>query len=432
MSGASVDLRPIHYMGNKSRFLDAIESAVDGVAGPGVAACDLFAGTAVVTRRLARTRPVLSADIQSYSGVLARALTAPTALSQLEVASFVNAAREWLDATRPLLWQLLGFEARALGAASTDPALLAALIDQGSLAVSDGHCGELAVAKGQARELVGPDTATITWHYGGVYFSYSQALEIDALLYACRLTGEGERNDTVVAAILGAASDCVSTVGSHFAQPVQVRRRDGTLKSSWIGSVVRRRDISVLAAFLKWLDRYGALRSTAHACAAIQSDFRDTLADLGSEVGVIYADPPYTRDHYSRFYHVLETIALDDDPGVSQGPGSVASRGLYRADRHQSPFCIRTQAVPAFQHLMAEAERLEIPLVLSYSPRSGGTKARPETRLLTIDQLVSMAKDYFKEVVVLDVAASSHSRFNRAEVSADVPGSAEVLIVGTS
>ena len=33
---------------------------------------------------------------------------------------------------------------------------------------------------------------------------------------------------------------------------------------------------------------------------------------------IVYADPPYTRDHYSRFYHVLETISLFDSPIVSK------------------------------------------------------------------------------------------------------------------
>ncbi len=44
--------------------------------------------------------------------------------------------------------------------------------------------------------------------------------------------------------------------------------------------------------------------------------------------------------------HVLETIALDDDPGfTAAGPRSDRpSRGMYRANRHQSPFSIRSQA----------------------------------------------------------------------------------------
>ena len=41
-------------------------------------------------------------------------------------------------------------------------------------------------------------------------------------------------------------------------------------------------------------------------------DFRQALQNLDDDVRVIYADPPYTRDHYSRFYHGLETLSLRD------------------------------------------------------------------------------------------------------------------------
>jgi hypothetical protein len=60
---------------------------------------------------------------------------------------------------------------------------------------------------------------------------------------------------------------------------------------------------------------------------------------------------------------------------------------------------------------------------------SAGTKARPETRLMSIDGLVEAAEDYFADVRLIDVEASSHSRFNRLELNADNRGAAEVLIV---
>jgi adenine-specific DNA-methyltransferase len=424
------DLRPVHYIGNKSRYLDAIEQAIDSVAEPGTTACDLFAGTSVVTRRLAQKRPVISSDIQAYSQVLARALTKPRAFSEVNSAALLGTARGWLAARRPRFEDLLDFESRALAGAPHDSAPLAALIEQGSFAVADRRSGELEQAKRRARDAANPDIATLTWYYGGVYFSYAQSLELDALLHATRLISGGARDDTVVAAIMGAASDAVSTVGNHFAQPVQPRHRDGTLKRSWVSSVARRRQYSVIDGFARWLARYGELRETPHECTAMQSDFQDTLSGLGPDVGVVYADPPYTRDHYSRFYHVLETIALGDNPGVTRAQGSSQpSRGLYRAGRHQSPFSIRSQVRPAFQDLFSHAKRLDVPLVLSYSPMSQGTRARPETRLVSIDGLTALARQYFADVALLEVTASAHSRFNRVEFSAAVEGNAEILLV---
>lgn len=426
--GVSGDLRPIHYLGNKSRYLDAIEQVVDSVAAPGSTACDLFAGTSVVTRRLAERRPVVSADVQAYSQILARALTKPEAITEGEIRALLATAKEWLERVEPFTRDLQRFEARAAANASLDPSPLASLIEHGSFLAEDLGPSAFAAAKQQARNCLGPDTATLTWYYGGVYFSYTQALELDALRHAARVMPA--HWDTVVAALMGAASDAVSTVGNHFAQPVQPRNRDGSLKQSWAAAVARRRRYSVLQGFARWLARYAEVRPTRYPCTAMQSDFRETLLGLGPDVGVIYADPPYTRDHYSRFYHVLETIALDDDPGVSPAPGSGApSRGLYRVDRHQSPFSIRSQVRSAFQDLFEGAKRLRVPLVLSYSPMSEGTKARPETRLVSVDELYSLASEHFTDVDLRQIGASSHSRFNRVELNAAVEGNAEVLLV---
>jgi adenine-specific DNA-methyltransferase len=429
----SEDLRPVHYMGNKSRFLDAIDAVVNEVARPGSTACDLFAGTAVVARRLAQRRPVICADIQAYSHVLARALTTPRKFSEREVEQLLRLAREWLGAHQPVVRDLVSLEYSALSNAGTHPDLLADVIEFGSLAVGGRSPFRMAAAKDRARSGIDPTVATLTWYYGGAYFSYQQALELDALRNALKESGGARRDSTAVAALLGTASDVVSTIGNHFAQPVQPRRGDGSIKRKLVTSVARSRRISVIDGFANWLNRYASLRPTAHPCTVVRADYRDTLSALPPDTGVIYADPPYTRDHYSRFYHVLETIALDDDPGITPGQGTSApSRGLYRQHRHQSPFSIRTQVKPAFRELFAHAKRLDVPLVLSYSPMSEGTRARPETRLVSIQDLVRLAGEYFADVRLVDVASSVHSRFNRVELNAVIDGNAEVLVVATN
>ncbi|MCB7136199.1 DNA adenine methylase [Cellulosimicrobium marinum] len=429
MNETTQNIRPIHYMGNKSRYLNAIENAVDGVARPG-AACDLFAGTGVVSRRLASHRPVVSSDVQKYSQILVNALTNPQRYSPAEVEDLEIRANAWLLEREPALRALVSFEESALAVASRDPAALAEVIESGSLAAGKASSDRFNAAKSDALQVAGPETSTLTWYYGGVYFSYRQALELDALLFAIRSSSRSGGNATAIASLMGTASDIVSTVGNHFAQPVQPRNGDGTLKRSWVASVVRSRHESVSDTFRGWLGRYATLRPSAHPCTALQNDYREVLDAPPQEIGVIYADPPYTRDHYSRFYHVLETIAMGDDPGLALVPGSNnPSRGLYRRSRHQSPFSIRTSVRHAFEELFANAKRLDVPIVLSYSPMSEGTKARPETRLVSIDEIASIAGGYFSKISIVDVESSYHSRFNRLEVNAKSSGVAEVLFV---
>lgn len=63
---------------------------------------------------------------------------------------------------------------------------------------------------------------------------------------------------------------------------------------------------------------------------------------------------------------------------------------------------------------------------------SEGTKARRETRLMSMQDLVEMAANYFTNVDLVKLDASTHSRFNRVEVNAAVEGAAEALIVATN
>ena len=144
---------------------------------------------------------------------------------------------------------------------------------------------------------------------------------------------------------------------------------------------------------------------------------------------MVYADPPYTRYHYSRYYHVLETICLRDLPEIS--PTFVGStqlrRGIYREGRHQSPFCIRSKAGKAFDHLFAGVAELKVPFVLSYSPFSESSLSTP--RLQTIEQLLSKAQYYYEDVALVSPGRFMHSKLNAAEKNYEAEQEAELLIV---
>ena len=145
----------------------------------------------------------------------------------------------------------------------------------------------------------------------------------------------------------------------------------------------------------------------------------------------MYADPPYTRDHYSRYYHVLETMALRDEPEVattkirSNGVPRL-SRGVYRLQRHQSPFCIPTKAAGAFEQLFANVATRRTPLILSYSPYRAETGNRP--RLLTMDELLGIAQKHFSQVESIPVDGVTHNKLNLLDRNVEVDYAAEVLI----
>ncbi len=430
------DFRPIQYLGNKSRSLSVIEDTLSTVVPREARVCDLFAGSGVVARRLAMTRPVLAADVQEYSRVLTAALLRPTEHQQVLDVSLTSAVRRTDLPVRELIEQ----EELALDdALRGDPQSLCAIIEggtilrhRGSVASPDSSLGK-RLQRAADEVPPGPDTVLLRY-YGGLYFSFRQALELDALASAARCIA-GPGRDVALAAVISTASEVVSTVGSHFAQPVQPRAKDGTIKLALLKSVARQRRVSVADTFARFASRYTNLAPSSRGPHhVVRRDFRDLLSAPPLNIGAIYADPPYTRDHYSRFYHVLETVALGDEPVVSESGAASArslSRALYRADRHQSPFSIRTQAASAFHALFRGAHDLGVPVVLSYSPYSEGTVARPEPRVVTIEQLETMAAKYFNNVRVTAGGNVVHSRLNREELSREVQHGAEVLLVAS-
>lgn len=74
---------------------------------------------------------------------------------------------------------------------------------------------------------------------------------------------------------------------------------------------------------------------------------------------VVYFDPPYTKRQYAAYYHLLETIAVGDEPAV----GGVT--GLRPWREKASPFCYKVQALNAIVELLRDVESRHV--FLSYS-----------------------------------------------------------------
>jgi adenine-specific DNA-methyltransferase len=433
-------VRSVQYLGSKARLVEIIAHAMNELDPSAGRALDLFSGSGVVAAHLARTREVTALDIQEYARVLASALLKPWRATNSSILAITEAAAE-AAASRlaaPALSALRAYELKALGSVTMAPDRLCELVEFGSIAGAragtPGIPPELAaLLEAAAQELEPAESRMVLTHqFGGVYFSYSQATMLDSLLTAVRDGLDQHQSDTAIAATMRAASVLVTSIGSHFAQPVRPRESTGAIKTSALRAVAARRARTVSEIFIEQMRSYASAPSTHIGSAAVAADYRDFLSTETATFSIAYADPPYTRDHYSRFYHVLETMARGDQPQLSTvliGDLKVPSRGLYREDRHQSPFSIRTQVRGAFEVLFGEIRRRGIPLVLSYSSYSGGTVARPKPRLLTIDEIVALAAERFTRVEVRSAGAFRHSKFNAAAVNGEAHAEAEELII---
>lgn len=435
--------RPIHYLGSKLRLLPAIRSAIEKIEPVGPL-CDLFAGSGTVALGMADVRPVVAVDIQEYSRVLCSALLLPPVDPRELGATVARVARdsELFGRLNSALAPVIDYEEECVWRAlEGDPEPLADFIEHGSLAwfVRTGASmasRRLRLALQAVTQRM-QDTAfsqtpgsLITRHFGGAYFSFRQAAALDALLEAGHQLPQ-ELRDAGIAPILSTASEVVNTVGKHFAQPIRARKATGQPKSQLVRRIISDRRLDVFLTHQIFVERYGRAPATAGPNLAIRDDYENFLNTFCGRIAVFYADPPYTRDHYSRFYHVLETMCLRDEPEMSYSmirTGRIprVSRGFYRIDRHQSPFCIKSQAPGAFARLFAGTARFNVPLVLSYSPFDEKTTARP--RLMSIGQIAALAREHFRKVEIVSAGRFAHSKLNLQDRNAPINRAAEVLL----
>jgi adenine-specific DNA methylase len=266
---------------------------------------DLFAGSGAVSSHVAKTQriPVCAFDIQEFSSVLTGAV---------------------IHRNRPVLGNLIW-----------------------------GPWQKRAESIFNGKSWKWPDK--ITWHtvrecrdwsdaqndlpvtkaYGGHYFSPQQSIWIDAFRQTLPST---EPNRTVaLAALIAASGWCVAAPG-HTAQPFRpTRTAKKFLQEAWAKDIVER----IRSCLWSLAIRHAKMPGQASVGDANEAATRLRVGDL------VFIDPPYSGVQYSRFYHVLETIARG-------GCGEVSGVGRYPsiADRPTSKYSRVSESREALKSLL--------------------------------------------------------------------------------
>ena len=329
----------IKYMGSKSKIMDFVFEGINETYQGGVI-CDLFSGSGSLSGALRQQCAVHSNDIQTYAGVLAntynqayRSINTPTSDQLLSKAESIYKKNK-----------------KTLGLHVNFP--------------NDISLEEFNKQEGLQKELINRQFKR-DWHlflknYSGTWWSSDQCLWIDSI----RQVAEEYSQQPIYPAILSSlmfGMAYASQGTGHYAQ-----YRDAKTESSMADILTyRKRDIPSYfqrkyREIMEWLP--SSRPSLAHKATAL--NFSECLGTLNG--GTVYADPPYCFVHYSRFYHALETLVLYDYPELQIKAGKVV-KGRYREERHQSPFCIKSQVETSFKELFYGVRKAESNLVLSYS-----------------------------------------------------------------
>lgn len=369
----------VSYMGTKRDIASRVAAVIeDGPPGP---LLDLFSGVCAVGVAVAPSRQVWCNDIQVFASTVARAFfVSPTSPPHFDDAA--EAARElYLENSHALeerFASVVGKERRALQSG-----------DVQEIASLEGVMPNIATSRTLARECARlakhptePPYRLFTITFSGGYLGLRQCIQVDAIRYAVDRLRDVSKLDEhqhrwMCLALCQAVSK-VSTTTGHFAQYMRVK--DGTVKR-----FVAQRSRSVWREWLRAVFEFTPIGTPTWRSQNIV--FREDAARLlprlreeEARPAVVYADPPYTSDQYSRYYHLYETLLLYDYP-PSEGVGR------YRPERFVSPYSIKTKVETAMDRLISDCAKLGSRLVLSY-PEQG---LLPHSR----DAIASMIHKHF-------------------------------------
>jgi len=141
-----------------------------------------------------------------------------------------------------------------------------------------------------------------------------------------------------LAACIAAASECVASPG-HTAQPFQPTKGAGKyILESWRRDPLERCKNNLEFLCPKFAKVPGSV---------ITADAQNVISQLNSR-DLVFIDPPYSGVQYSRFYHVLETIARCNKQISVSGVGRYPSLD----ERPQSKFSNISQAKDALKLIL--------------------------------------------------------------------------------
>lgn len=411
------NIRVIQYLGSKLKILDEIKKEIDRITTKDGTVVDLFAGTGVVAGYLAKDYNVIANDIQAYSslitGVLIKGMHTDITYDDLINSSAYKKNKNNLQ---KLFKDILEYESKLL--MDEDYEKLAYLCESNVFYngknIEKEKIRELTKIFGKSLELFSQDTidyyrkekevyALFTLYYSNGYFSVQQCIEIDSLRKAI---DELEKQDlytsndkqVLLVCLLHALSEIVSSVGKNFAQPIKVVDGKGNIKKFAIKRCMRDRKLSIKDAFKGILNEINADRKLFSKNNSVyQLDALKFLDEVDmSQVQTFYLDPPYTIDHYSRYYHVLETLVEYDYPELEEKTfhgKKYLMNGRYRNDRVQSNYCILSKGKNEFDLLIKKIAENNINVVMSYSDSDDDKNTRK--RVVSREELLEILKKHY-------------------------------------
>lgn len=290
------------YLGNKVGFADLLTAEFVPSLSAGAVVADIFAGTGAVSLALARRGHVVQAN------------------------DHLPLSATWLRA------RLRGGDADFSGLES-----LVGPLGDDPLATIVTHLNARQGETGWVARSYSPLSAT-TAGVERMYLTVANAQKTDAVRHRLRewrdLLTEVE-HALLLTCLLEAVTEVSNIAGTY-----------GCYLKRWKPAALRE---LVLRPY----------RDVATAAGHLVTCRDAEIVAAETEADAIYADPPYTKRQYAAYYHLLNSIATDEEPALTGSTGLPDWRPLA------SDWCYRSRAPRALERLAAKSSSPV--LALSYS-----------------------------------------------------------------
>jgi len=363
----------IKYMGSKAKLLDFVVDGISEVYSEGVI-CDLFAGACSLSGAIGDQTEIISNDIQSYSSSLAHVYL--NNMRELDVGGLINDVEQVVAKRIRILTNDVRYPKKTT------------LTNFNKIEINN-------------RKLIDKSFRNkhhlFTKYYSGTWWTAEQCIWIDAIKeiadeYKFSKRINNSEYQFILSCLMHAMAYCSQGTG-HYAQ-YRDAKTDSSMKDINIYRQKSIKDYFVrkFTSLLEW--NINNVKKKQNKIWTL--DYKQCLKKLPK--CTVYADPPYAFVHYSRFYHAMETLVKYDYPKL-QVKNGVLVKGRYREDRHQSPFCIKTQVKGAFTDMFEGVTYSKSNLVLSYS----------NTAMLELWDLLALARDVFGNEYEIWAEDTEHS-----------------------
>lgn len=385
----------ISYMGTKHRLSSTVNDLLQRL--PDGSLLDAFSGMCSVGAAVAPNRPVWTNDVQPFPALVGKRLVSSRSgpLKPDEAWSILEAPfKRNLRALQRRFRSYLDAEEQYLTTRN-----IADVIAGNNMLPYVGNNVHMDCERRRLEKS--PNTfpyrlATIT--YVGSYFGASQCMEVDSIRCAIDTATSVqkislEQRDWLIIAV-GQALTRVNNSTGQFAQYLKPHSRN-------LHRFSGQRSKSVLAEFLRALETICPLGTANWRSEnyAFQEDALLLLRDMQlrrSKPSIVFADPPYSKAQYSRYYHVLDVFVDYRYPAIS-------SVGRYPTNRFQTTFANASSVESSMTALIRLVSELKASLILSY-PENGLFNKRG-------GRILKLLREYFSHVEVVSSEVQQHSTF---------------------